>query len=244
VRPTPASRAGVSPQTSWRDLAFTAALWNAGRRHWPSRLPRAGTDVMDSYQYFYKPSGKVRGYVKTGTLDWDARPGHQHGTSPTSRATGCGLPRQNEAVRTRRDGFCLVTRDASRSSTALQPGPVNTDPIRRVRASRCPLASAFAAGYGGYVRAKPTRPSMTSLTSQRRLLHPGIGNPDARTARTTIQDNKKRASKGHPCWHAPKRTLTVPPYPLVTSGAIRSDPAEQRRPVAARGRPVSDFVRC
>ncbi|ADB31614.1 hypothetical protein Kfla_2543 [Kribbella flavida DSM 17836] len=94
-------------------LQFSANVWNAG----PSTLVldgfrQPGKDLMDAYQYFYDTSGKQVGFQKTGTMEWDARDGHNHWHFTDFARYSLLNATQSEVVRSQKEAFCLAATDA------------------------------------------------------------------------------------------------------------------------------------
>ena len=96
-----------------RYLAFSATVWNAG----PGRLVVDGfrdarnRDLMQAYQYFFSTSGQQQGYAPVGTMEWDARDGHEHWHF-TDFATYRLLDAKKQFVlRSGKEAFCLANTD-------------------------------------------------------------------------------------------------------------------------------------
>jgi hypothetical protein len=96
-----------------RYLDFSATVWNAG----PSPLVVDGfrqdqnDDLMDAYQYFFNSSGKQIGYADVGTMEWDARDGHEHWHF-TDFARYRLLDKDKKVVvRSQKEAFCLANTD-------------------------------------------------------------------------------------------------------------------------------------
>jgi lysyl oxidase len=111
LRSLPAWGIGVE---GGRHLTFAATVWNAG----PGRLVVDGfrradnPDVMDAYQYFFSASGEQQGYTPVGTMEWDARDGHDHWHF-TDFATYRLLDADKKlVVRSGKEAFCLANTDA------------------------------------------------------------------------------------------------------------------------------------
>ena len=112
-----------------RHLTFAATVWNAG----PGRLVvdgfrSADPDLMRAYQYFFSADGQQQGYAPVGTMEWDARDGHDHWHF-TDFATYRLLDARKQVVlRSGKEAFCLANTDVV---DYLVPGanwrPSNTD---------------------------------------------------------------------------------------------------------------------
>ena len=127
LRSLPAWGIGVE---GGRHLTFAATVWNAG----PGRLVVDGfrtahdPDLMRAYQYFFSASGQQQGYAPVGTMQWDARDGHDHWHF-TDFATYRLLDANKRfVVRSGKEAFCLANTDVV---DHLVPGanwrPSNTD---------------------------------------------------------------------------------------------------------------------
>ena len=97
-----------------RYLEFSATVWNGG----PGRLvvdgfrQPADENLMDAYQYFFDAAGHQVGFAPVGTMEWDARDGHEHWHF-TDFATYQLLDRhKNLVVRSQKEAFCLANTDA------------------------------------------------------------------------------------------------------------------------------------
>ena len=112
-----------------RHLTFAATVWNAG----PGRLVvdgfrSADPNRMRAYQYFFSSTGQQQGYAPVGTMEWDARDGHDHWHF-TDFATYRLLDARKQLVlRSGKEAFCLANTDVV---DYLVPGanwrPSNTD---------------------------------------------------------------------------------------------------------------------
>lgn len=111
--PLPAWSMTISPSDGRDYLQFAANVWNAG----PSPLVldgfrRTGENVMDAYQYFYDDKGQQVGYTPTGTMEWDARDGHNHWHFSDFASYRLLNASQSEVVRSQKEAFCLAATDA------------------------------------------------------------------------------------------------------------------------------------
>lgn len=106
-------RVSRSPGRTKQYLNFAANVWNEG----PSPLVvdgfrRSGEEIMDAYQYFYDADGNQVGYDQAGTMEWDARDGHDHWHF-TDFAQYRLLDKDKQlAVRSKKEAFCLANTDA------------------------------------------------------------------------------------------------------------------------------------
>lgn len=127
LRSLPAWGIGVE---GGRHLTFAATVWNAG----PGRLVVDGfraaddPDSMRAYQYFFSASGRQQGYAPVGTMEWDARDGHDHWHFTDFAAYRLLDARKKLVVRSGKEAFCLANTDVV---DYLVPGanwrPANTD---------------------------------------------------------------------------------------------------------------------
>jgi len=113
-----------------RYLTFAATVWNAG----PGRLVVDGfraagnADLMRAYQYFFTADGKQQGYAPVGTMQWDARDGHDHWHFTDFAAYRLLDANKKLVVRSGKEAFCLANTDVVDYTV---PGanwqPANTD---------------------------------------------------------------------------------------------------------------------
>ncbi len=121
--PDPATEPDMQALPSWgistyhrrgRDyLSFGATAWNDG----PSPLVVEGfrqpdQPVMDAYQYFYDQNGTAVGRASVGTLEYDARPGHQHWHFQQFAAYSLLDGSRTEIVPSTKEAFCIAPTDA------------------------------------------------------------------------------------------------------------------------------------
>jgi lysyl oxidase len=92
-------------------LTFGANVWTGGASSLVVEgFRRPNSDTMDAYQYFYK-DGEVVGRSATGTLEYDRRRGHQHWHFQQFVAYRLLSADQSEAVKSRKEAFCLAATD-------------------------------------------------------------------------------------------------------------------------------------
>ena len=112
-----------------RHLTFAATVWNAG----PGRLVvdgfrSANPDLMRAYQYFFSAGGQQQGYAPVGTMEWDARDGHDHWHFTDFATYRLLDARRKLVLRSGKEAFCLANTDVV---DYLVPGanwrPSNTD---------------------------------------------------------------------------------------------------------------------
>ena len=165
-----------------RYLAFSATVWNAG----PGRLVVDGfrdarnADLMRAYQYFFTASGQQQGYAPVGTMEWDARDGHEHWHFTDFATYRLLDARKRFVVRSGKEAFCLANTDVV---DYLVPG-ANWRPTGTDLASACGargslgVREVLASGSGDtYAQYRPASPS-TCGPGQRHLLHRGDRQPD------------------------------------------------------------------
>ena len=94
-------------------LQFSATVWNAGDSPLVvDGFRREGEDTMDAYQYFFDAAGNQTGYQQVGEMHWDGRPTHQHWHFEDFARYSLLDASQVEAVRSRKEAFCLANTDA------------------------------------------------------------------------------------------------------------------------------------
>ena len=94
-------------------LDFGATVWDRG----PAQLAvegfrRPNSSVMDGWQYFYDATGAVVGRADVGTLDYDARPGHEHWHFQQFATYQLLDKNKTGIVYSDKEGFCLAPTDA------------------------------------------------------------------------------------------------------------------------------------
>jgi hypothetical protein len=114
-------------------LNFAATVWNrAGSPLVVEGFRRDGTDVMDAFQYFYR-DGKPVGRAPVGTLEYDARRGHQHWHfQQFARYTLLDASKKTVVV-SEKEAFCLAPTDPI---DLLRPG-ANWNPFEVGLSSAC-----------------------------------------------------------------------------------------------------------
>ena len=130
--PLPAWNLDVRPsRKTGRDyLNFAATVWDSG----PAPLVvegfrRPGTGVMDAYQYFYR-DGEPVGRARVGTLDYDAKRGHQHWHFEQFARYSLLDADRAQVVRSHKVSFCLAPTDPidlTRPGAEWQPYSVGLD---------------------------------------------------------------------------------------------------------------------
>jgi hypothetical protein len=196
-------------------LAFSANVWNAG----PSPLVvdgfrRAGTGLMDAYQYFYDAKGEQVGWAPTGTLEYDTRDGHEHWHFTDFARYRLLNEDKKEAVRSGKEAFCLAPTDGiDLTVTAAKWKPADTG-----LATACGSASSIAiretldSGWGDtYVQSLPGQSFDITKVPNGTYYIEVAANPEHRLYETSTKNNvslRKVILGGTPG----QRTVQVPPY--------------------------------
>ena len=173
---------GINIAENGNFLRFSATVWNAGN----SPLVVDGfrhddEDEMTAYQYFFDGDGNQTGYQQVGHMHWDTKPSHQHWHFEDFARYSLLNEDMDEAVRSRKEAFCLAntdavdspspTRSGSRRTPTSRPRAVTT---RRCRSARCwrragvtPTRSTAPASPSAS-RACPTAPTTSRCSPTRR----------------------------------------------------------------------------
>ncbi|GGM35387.1 hypothetical protein GCM10011608_20030 [Micromonospora sonchi] len=115
LRSLPAWQIGVEQdaETGNDQVTFNATVWNAGTSPLVvDGFRRTDSDLMDAYQYFYDANGVQVGYAQSGTMEWDARPGHNHWHFTDFAEYRLLNANKTVAVRSGKEAFCLANTDA------------------------------------------------------------------------------------------------------------------------------------
>jgi len=92
---------------------FGATVWNAGTSPLlVDGFRRPGTERMDAYQYFFDAKGKQVGSVAAGSMQWDAREGHQHWHFTDFAQYNLLKANKKRATKSGKEAFCLANTDA------------------------------------------------------------------------------------------------------------------------------------
>lgn len=106
----PAFGMAISPKGNY--LQFAATVYNAGTSPLVVDGFRTQPGLMDAYQYFFDTNGNQVGYVPAGTMEWDARPSHNHWHF-SDFAKYELLDADGKFVeRSEKEAFCLANTDA------------------------------------------------------------------------------------------------------------------------------------
>jgi hypothetical protein len=104
---------GIQMARNGNYLQFSATVWNAGDSPLVvDGFRREGEDEMDAYQYFFDADGNQTGYEQVGHMHWDPRPTHQHWHFEDFATYTLLRADQTEAVKSRKEAFCLAPTDA------------------------------------------------------------------------------------------------------------------------------------
>ncbi|WP_238334945.1 lysyl oxidase family protein [Kribbella amoyensis] len=199
-------------------LQFSANVWNAG----PSPLVldgfrQQGKDLMDAFQYFYDDHGRQVGYQKTGTMEWDARDGHNHWHFTDFARYSLLKADQSEAVRSQKEAFCLAATDSIDYTVEnANWHPSNTD-LHTACGDHSSLSVREVLDVGSgdtYVQSLPGQSfDVTGLPNGTYYIQV-VANPDKRLYETSTANNvalRKVVLGGTP--H--HRTVDVPPVGVV-----------------------------
>jgi hypothetical protein len=201
-------------------LQFSANVWNAG----PSPLVvdgfrRTGKDVMDAYQYFYDGSGKQVGYSPAGTMEWDARDGHDHWHFTDFAGYYLLDSKQKKIVRSQKEAFCLANTDAIDYTVEnANWKPYNTD-LHTACGQQTALSVREVLDVGSgdtYVQDLPGQSFDISRLPNGTYFIKVVANPAHRLYETSLKNNvslRKVILTGKPG----ARKVRVPAYQLVNA---------------------------
>ncbi|MCL7381729.1 lysyl oxidase family protein [Streptomyces sp. 35G-GA-8] len=201
-------------------LAFSANVWNAG----PAPLVvdgfrGPGKDLMDAYQYFHDAKGKQVGYAPAGTMEWDARQGHEHWHFTDFASYRLLRADKKEAVRSGKEAFCLANTDAIDYTVKnANWHPNNTD-----LSTACGVQSSVSVrevldvGSGDtYTQYRPGQSfDITDLPNGTYYIEV-LANPERRLHETSLSNNtalRKVVLSGKPG----ARKVTVPAHDLINA---------------------------
>ncbi len=104
---------GMELSRNSKHLRFSATVWNAGDSPMVvDGFRRGNSDVMDAYQYFIDADGNQTGYQQVGTMIWHKAKSHNHWHFEDFARYSLLKADQTEAVRSRKESFCLANTDA------------------------------------------------------------------------------------------------------------------------------------
>jgi len=113
LRSLPAWGISLSQEGRKSYVNFGATVWNGGTSPLlVDGFRRTGTELMDAYQYFFDAKGKEVGSVAAGTMQWDAREGHQHWHFTDFAQYNLLKANKKVSVRSGKEAFCLANTDA------------------------------------------------------------------------------------------------------------------------------------
>lgn len=199
-------------------MVFSANVWNAG----PAPLVvdgfrSPGKDLMDAYQYFYDANGKQVGYTPTGTMEWDARVGHEHWHFTDFASYRLLGADQKEIVRSGKEAFCLANTDAIDYTVKnANWHPNNTDLSTACgQQSSLSVREVLDVGSGDtYTQNRPGQSfDVTDLPNGTYYIQV-IANPAKRLQETNLNNNvalRKVVLSGT----TGARKVTVPPHDLI-----------------------------
>lgn len=121
----PAFGMSTHPEEGHDLLDFSATVYNGGRGPLVAEGYRRGSqEVMDAYQFFYQ-GGRAVASTKVGTMEYDARPSHQHWHFEDFAVYDL-VNRDRVRLRTSgKEAFCLAPTDAIDlliAGAAVNPG--------------------------------------------------------------------------------------------------------------------------
>ena len=209
---------GIKMARNGNYLQFSATVWNGGDSPLVvDGFRRDGEDEMDAYQYFFDGDGNQTGYQQVGQLHWDPRPTHQHWHFEDFARYVLLDADQTEAVRSRKEAFCLANTDAvdqtvpnaawnpENTDLATSCGDHNSLSIREVLASGWGDTYAqFRAGQSFDLHGLPNGTYYIAV----------MANPDHRLVESSTDNNVSlrkvliRGTEGH-------RTVTVPQVGII-----------------------------
>ena len=110
--PLPASQMSVEHRRRHDFLIFGATVWDAG----PAPMVvegfrQPGSDTMDAWQYFFDDRGKPVGRARTGDMEYDRRPGHQHWHFEQFARYTLTDADKTDVVLSHKEAFCLAPTD-------------------------------------------------------------------------------------------------------------------------------------
>ncbi|WP_416985586.1 lysyl oxidase family protein [Streptomyces sp. T028] len=213
---------GEDGDAAGRDyLAFSANVWNAG----PAPLVvdgfrKPGSDLMDSYQYFYDAKGKQIGYTPAGTMEWDPRIGHEHWHFTDFASYHLLSADKTDIVKSGKEAFCLANTDAVDYTVKnANWHPYNTDLSTACgEKSSISVREVLDVGSGDtYTQYRPGQSfDVTDLPNGTYYIQV-VANPAKRLKETNVNNNisyRKVVLGGTPG----NRTVKVPPYDLINVG--------------------------
>ncbi|BCJ57658.1 lysyl oxidase family protein [Micromonospora endophytica] len=219
LRSLPAWQIGVEQdeETGHDQVTFNATVWNGGTSPLVVdgfRRTGSGSDLMDAYQYFYDANGTQVGYAQAGTMEWDARPGHDHWHFTDFAQYRLLNADKTIAVRSGKEAFCLANTDAVDLTLPYAKWrPTNTDLGTSCgRQTSVAVRQVLDIGSGDtYAQYLPGQSfDITDLPNGTYYIEVAA-NPDQRLQESNLNNNnsyRKIILGGTPG----ARTVTVPPH--------------------------------
>ncbi|MBY6307402.1 lysyl oxidase family protein [Streptomyces clavuligerus] len=204
-------------------LGFASTTWNAG----PGRMLVDGfrtpgkEGLMDAYQYFYDARGKQAGYARTGTMEWDPRPSHDHWHFTDYAAYRLLKADKKEVVRSDKEAFCLMNNapvDYTVKNANMRPEDAMTSTCGLGEPDALAVRQSIEPGSGD-TYTKETAGQSFDITTVPNGTYwiQVVANPNKALHETSLRNNtsfRKVVLGGTPG----KRTVKVPPHGLVNAG--------------------------
>ena len=200
-------------------LNFGATIWDKG----PAPMViegfrRPNQAIMDAYEYFYR-NGERIGRRQVGSMEYDARIGHQHWHFHDFAKYELLDVKQSHPQRSGKASFCLANTDAMDMLVRNAQWRLSFDSLGSVcgQADAIWVREALAVGYGDtYTQSVPGQAfDITTLPNGTYYIRV-TANPFGRLAEVSTSNNTslRKLVIGGP---RGKRTVHVPPYQLVDS---------------------------
>ncbi|MFJ5102110.1 lysyl oxidase family protein [Streptomyces sp. NPDC088554] len=201
-------------------LAFSANVWNAG----PAPLVvdgfrSPGKDLMDAYQYFYDAKGRQVGYAPAGTMEWDARVGHEHWHFTDFASYRLLTADKKVAVRSGKEAFCLANTDAIDYTVKNANWHPNNTDLATACGSRGSISVREVLDVGSgdtYTQYRPGQSFEVTDFPNGTYYIEVLANPSKRLHETSLKNNvalRKVVLSGKPG----ARKVTVPPHQLINT---------------------------
>jgi hypothetical protein len=209
---------GAKDQPKRDYLAFSANVWNAGNSPLVvDGFRQPGAQFMDVYQYFFDANGTETGWVPTGKMEFDSKPGHEHWHFQDFAGYRLLNEDKQEAVRSQKEAFCVLpTDEVDTTIKGANWRPFNTD-LRTACGSNTALAirQALDIGWGDtYTQDKPGQSFDITDVPNGTYYIEVHANPERKLHESNTKNNvsyRKVILGGSPG----ERTVTAPPFGLV-----------------------------